>query len=388
MTSEKSELVRAGLGLAIGLVIAGLISLTVAYGQGVYDRGYEVRAIFPTSSQGLFTDGGSTVKLRGVNVGTVAGIDLLPDGSASIRLLISEGVRLPVGTTASIEPLSIFGPKFVRLESVATDSSSRFLVAGDLIERGTSQRELSDILATATELFEAVDPVDVIAAIDAVAEGTVGLGPNLGRTIDASADLAAIGARNADQLGRFLRDFTALAGTLAEHADDLLAINRDVGTLVGLVNQDPGRIDRLLDTTTGISTAFSALLADNAASLDSTVEALATFLSVVDRESTEVPELIDLVGTFFGRLSDVIRFDAPAEKKMAGLRGFISLDLCLVFGVCPSGAAAAAAASPSTAATEAERSVQMVQAWNAAQRPTGPIADVVAGLLGGPVGQR
>ena len=102
------ERYRVGFGLAGALAIAGVITVVLAYGQGAYAKGYEVTAVFPTSSQGLFTDGGSAVKLPGVNVGEVSGIELLDDGRAEVTLFIDDHVRVPDTAMASIEPLSIF----------------------------------------------------------------------------------------------------------------------------------------------------------------------------------------------------------------------------------------------------------------------------------------
>lgn len=332
--------IRAGIGVAVAVLLAGLSVLALQYGQGAYDRGYEISAVFPTSSQGLFTDGGSLVKLRGLNVGSVSGIELQRDGRARVTLFIDEDVRLPETTMASIEPLSVFGPKFVRLEPGDHDGDGPWLEDGGEITRTQTQRELTDILASTTALFEAIDPLDVVATIDAVAEGTAGMGDEIGRTIDSSSVLAGIAARHADDLSRFLTDVALLSETFADHADDLLVLNDDLGVLAGLVNEDPDRIDRLLSTTADISSTFADLLRDNDENLGAAIGSVSAFIAGIDAESDRLPDFLDLIGTFFGRFSDIIRFEGPDGTKMAGLRGFISVDLCLVYGICPGGAAA------------------------------------------------
>ena len=70
---------------------------------------------------------------------------------------------------------------------------------------------------------------------------------------------------------------------------------------------------------------------------------------------------------------------------MAGLRGFIALDICLVYGVCvgsaaasaPAGAAAAPGVTPADVAD-----ARALRALEDAQPPTGPLADLVTLLLG------
>lgn len=379
------ERFRVGFGLAGALALAGMITVVLAYGQGHYRDGYQVSAVFPTSSQGLFTDGGSFVKLRGLNVGEVSGIELLDDGRARVTLFIDDGVTVPDTAMASIEPLSIFGPKFVRLEPGEHETTGPFLADGDEITRTRTQRELTDILAGATELFDQVDPLDLVITIDAIAEGTSGLGPEIGRTIDASSALAAVAAAHETDIRRFLGDVALLSGTLAAHGDDIVAIGDDLNTLVDAAFADPERIDRLLDATTDISSMFAGLLRDNAGAIDTTIRSVGAFLANIEVEADRVPELIDMVGTFFGRLADVIRFDGPAGTRMAGLRGFISLDLCLVYGVCPGGAATSATAAPAPSSGVSEADVADARALRAmgdARGPTGVLADFAALMTG------
>src|SRR5690606_414886 len=115
----------------------------------------------------------------------------------------------------------------------------------------------------------------------------------------------------------------------------------------------PAALERLLDATNGISRTFAKLLRDNQGELDVTLRSVGAFINDIHLEAERIPELIDMLGTFFGRLSDVIRFDGPAGTKMAALRGFISLDLCLVYGVCLPGASADAASVSATGAADA-----------------------------------
>lgn len=380
------ERFRVGFGLAGALVIAGLITVVLAYGQGSFDKGYEVSAVFPTSSQGLFTDGGSAVKLRGLNVGEVSGIELLPDGRARVTLFLHEGTRVPASASASIEPLSIFGPKFVLLEPDEHETSGPYLGDGDEIRDTQTQRELTDILAATTELFEHIDPLDIVITVDAIAEGTSGLGPHIGRTIDATGALAAVAAAHADDIRQFLGDVALLSGTFAEHGDDIVAIGGDLDALVDAALEDPDRLDQLLDSTTAISSTFARLLRDNAGELDTTIRSVGSFIADISVEADEIPEFVDMLGTFFGRLSDVMRFDGPSDTRMAALRGFISLDLCLVYGVCPLGASSGGSADPSPAASGVRASdvadARALRALADASPPTGPLVDFAALLTG------
>lgn len=387
------ERYRVGFGLAGALALAGLITVVLAYGQGYFRSGYEVTAVFPTSSQGLFTDGGSAVKMRGMNIGQVSGIELLDDGRAQVTLFINEGVEVPETALASIEPLSIFGPKFVRIEPGPDEETGPFLADGGVITKTQTQRELTDILAATTNLFEHVDPLDIVITVDAIAEGVAGLGPHIGRSIDASAALAAVAADHEADIRRFLADAALLTETFAAHTDDMISIGDDLDILIDATLDDPAALERLLDATNGISRTFAKLLRDNQGELDVTLRSVGAFINDIHLEAERIPELIDMLGTFFGRLSDVIRFDGPAGTKMAALRGFISLDLCLVYGVCLPGTGADAASVSATGAADATPvegisradvlDARALRAMSDASPPEGPLVDFATQLLGG-----
>lgn len=375
------ERFRAGFGLAGALVIAGLITVTLAYGQGYYDPGYELTAVFPTSSQGLFTDGGSSVKMRGVNVGEVSGIELLPDGRAEVTLFVHDGVQVPDSVVASIEPLSIFGPKFVRLEPGEHEGVGPFLGDRDEIAHTRTLAEVTDILENATELFDKLDPADLVVTIDAIAEGTSGMGDEIGRTIDSGAALLGVAADHSDDLRRFLGDAALLSETFAGRGDQLLATLDNAETLISALG-DGSDLDDLLDMTTVISSTFADLLRDNTQNLDVTIDSVAAFISGVDAESDKLPDMLDLVGSFFGRLSDIIRFEGPGDTLMGGTRTFISLDLCLTYGLCVGQEPVAAASAGSVTPAEITQA-RALRAMSDAEAPTGDLADLAA-LLTGP----
>lgn len=337
MNRDLPRPVQLVAGLLAMALTASLVVVAIAYGRGYYDGGYEVHAVFPTSSQGLFTDGGSDVKVRGVNVGTVAGIELLDDGRARITLRLDDGVRIPDTAVASIEPLSIFGPKFVRIDPGAHEDRGPFLEPGDVITETRAAVELTDTLDGASRLLARVDPGQLASILGAVAEAVDGMGTDIGAGIDGLGELAAVGAAHTADLERFLGDLAGITGVLADHTDDIVAGADGLAALLPPLRRDPRRLDDLLDVTHRISSTFAGLLEDRRADLDAAIRTIAGFVEGVYEESEHLPDMIDLIGTFFGRLSDVIRMPAPEGKRMAALRGFIALDLCMVVGICPEG---------------------------------------------------
>jgi phospholipid/cholesterol/gamma-HCH transport system substrate-binding protein len=325
----------AGIGVAASVLLVGTSVVVLAYGQGYYDDGYELTAVFATSSQGLYTDGGSDVKLRGINVGTVGDIELLDDGRARITLVIDPGVQIADTASATVEPLSVFGPKFVRIDPGEHELTGPFLAEGGEITETSTAVDLIEVIDQATALFERIDPQELVAIIDAVAEGVDGLGPELARTLDATAELVDVAYRHRDDVSVFLTDVASLATASAARGDQLVETVADLRALVPSLNERADDLDGLLAQTTSIATVASELLDEHRDEVDATIRAVAALVHGVYGSSSELPDLLDLVGTFFGRLADVIRVPGPNDSRLAALRGFIAVDPCLVQGICP-----------------------------------------------------
>lgn len=332
--SDTPRPVLVGIGLALALFLVGTVVVMISYGQGYYDGGYPLTAVFPTSSQGVFTDGGSEVKMRGVGIGTISGVELLADGRARFTLRIDKGKLVPVGATAAIEPLSIFGPKFVNIVPGPTETTGPYLRRGGEITRTATGTDATDVLDHATKLLAAIDADDLVTIFDAVSTAVRGKGVGIGRTIDASATLIDVGDRDRPLLERFLPDAAAVSASLASRRERFLELVTDLRPLATVISDRESDIAKLLSVTTTIARRGSRLLDASSSHFDVTVRALASVLQGIFDDRALVPSALDTIGAFFKMLGDPMRLPGPAGKKLTALKGFITVDLCLVYGIC------------------------------------------------------
>jgi phospholipid/cholesterol/gamma-HCH transport system substrate-binding protein len=334
MNRDLSSDVLATIG-AIAVVFTMAVSVVlVRYGEGYFESTYELSAVFPTSAQGVFTDGGTDVKMRGINVGSVTGVELLDDGRARLSFAIDEGVEIPSTVAARLEPLSVFGPKFVSLVPEPGPTRGRLLAGGDEIASATVGSELTGVLADATSLLSRVDTEDVIAIFDAVSSGLTGRGDEIGETIDGATTLVEIADRRRVELTRFLPDLEGLTSTIASRSStflDRIDTYRSVADLVAGRDTD---VAGILDAAATIALRSGSLLDDAAAEFDLTVRAVADVMAGIHSERELVPSSLDAVGAFFDMLGAGMRLPGPDGKKLTALKGFITVDLCLVYGIC------------------------------------------------------
>jgi len=110
----KQSNIELSVGAFVLFGTAAIVWFAVQAGAGVALGGstYEVKARF-TNIGGLKT--GSQVLIAGVPVGRVEKIDLDPQYAAIVHMNVSQGVRLPSDTIASIKTSGLIGDKFIAL---------------------------------------------------------------------------------------------------------------------------------------------------------------------------------------------------------------------------------------------------------------------------------
>jgi phospholipid/cholesterol/gamma-HCH transport system substrate-binding protein len=334
MNKNLSSGMLATIG-AIALAFTMAVSvILIRYGEGYFVPTYELTAVFPTSTQGLFTDGGTDVKMRGVNIGTVTRVELLDDGRARLSFAIDEGVEIPATVAARIEPLSVFGPKFVSFIPESGPTRGELLADGDEIAGATVRNELTGVLADTTSLLDRIDTQDVIEIFDAVSTGLNGRGDEVGETIDGAKTLVDIADRRRPELTRFLPDLDRLSSSIASRSSTFLDRVGTYQTVADLVAGRDADVAGILDAAATIALRSSTLLDDAAAEFDLTVRAMADVMAGIYSERELVPSSLDAVGAFFDMLGAGMRLPGPDGKKLTALKGFITVDLCLVYGIC------------------------------------------------------
>lgn len=127
MTAQKTEIAVGGVVLAAALGFA--LFMGQATGFAARSDGYELTASF-RSIEGVTV--GTDVRLAGVKIGTVTGIDLNPETfRADARMTVQDNITLPDDTAVVISSEGLLGGNFVE---ILPGGSPFNLEAGDEIE--------------------------------------------------------------------------------------------------------------------------------------------------------------------------------------------------------------------------------------------------------------
>jgi phospholipid/cholesterol/gamma-HCH transport system substrate-binding protein len=299
--------------------VLGTIGLKAAFGH--YEPGYDLTATFDGSGQNL--DSESPVKMRGVDVGWVDGVDLTDDNRAVVTLRLDPGTEVPTTATAVIRPISVFGPKYVDLVPGAGEGEGPFYAEGDEIERTRSSLELGDIIGEAADLLEAVDPQDLTTMLHTFAEGVDGLETEMAEGIDDSAVALDSAVDSTEDRRALISGLALLAQELADRGETMVATGDNVHRSLPALTERGDDFAGLLEATSRLSSDLAAVLDANRGSLGPAAEAGAVLSDVTADDLRGMVAYLDFVRTYGDVLSQVIRIPVAGESFLMATQQFL-----------------------------------------------------------------
>jgi phospholipid/cholesterol/gamma-HCH transport system substrate-binding protein len=310
------------------LLLISAVTVGVKSAFGAFDGGYKVVGSFDAAGQGLLP--GSDVKVRGVNVGSVRGIELI-DGRAQITMRLHDGEDIPRDAVARIRAKTLFGEKFVDLDLTGTDEGAGpFLEAGDTIEQTEGGFELEAVLADAYPLLQAIDGQELMTVISNLAEGGRGLGEEINRTFVNGAKVSEVFAENNDTTSQVLRDLAALSDQLGDSADDLIGIAEAGTDALPVLNDHEAELIELLQQTGRLSNDVADLLLGHRPFVDAALGTGSDAVQVLyDRRTQVIPVVIGL-RQYVQTLTEVIRISVGDGTLMGAVKGVLGSELCAV----------------------------------------------------------
>lgn len=317
-----------------GLVGAGVIAAAaalVAIGSTPDHSGSTYyNATFGRAGQGL-DPGKSEVKVRGISVGTVDELSLDDQGRVKVRFRVDKGVKVADTTVATVEPVSVFGPKDLSLDLGAHELSGPYLKDGGTVVKTNDPEDLSDTAWPAYKLTKAINPDDVATLLHTFGAGLSGQGPALRRTIDNGAIVVDATYRDRAAINALLNDINGLSGTLASRGDTIARFSGDFNRLSQVISERPDKVSQLLDEASDLGDTLGSNLQRHGGNLGEIIDTGGDVVSVFNRQRRNIPVLLDSLNGFFGLLAQIIRIPGPEGTVIAQARDDLPLDICQIF---------------------------------------------------------
>lgn len=240
-----------------GLVF-GTIQL-VRLANGDFQGDYKLSGTFPRAGEGL--DPGSAVVFRGVQVGRVSTITL-DNNQAKVTVLIQPSFKVPSSSTATIQPVNLFGAEQVSISSPNQNSDAGpYLSPGGSFSHSVSSDELGDLFAAATPLLNQVNAQKLSTVLGELSQASQGEGPKIAAGIESGTQLAGLLDRTLNAQILALDSFAKFTQAIAPAAGDLNNLNAEINQGLPAFNAEETDYQNLVNTLIPFSNRLATLLA-------------------------------------------------------------------------------------------------------------------------------
>jgi phospholipid/cholesterol/gamma-HCH transport system substrate-binding protein len=243
-------------GLAFIALVGTVVYVSVSYAYGAFGHYYYVTADLDRAGQQLKIN--ADVRVRGVQVGKVSGIELV-DRHARLTLQIDDNYQIPQAADAVVSLKTPLGAKYVDMQ-FDPSAGGPYLADGDSVAHARVGPELEDLLADGVHVLHAINPNDAANLISTLATATRGHGIDVARGFRANSALSDVFAQTLDPQIQSLKDFNTIFGQLKKAGVDLNRLSAAINE--GVPVYASPKAQKLLDRALTSIVPFAHDLAD------------------------------------------------------------------------------------------------------------------------------
>jgi phospholipid/cholesterol/gamma-HCH transport system substrate-binding protein len=297
-------------GLVVGAFHLDLLDELTA--QGSY------RAAFHDAS-GLIP--GNEVRVAGVRVGKVTGVDLARGSAGSyVRVgfrLDDSDVRLGTTTAATIRIKTVLGQKYLAL---APAGPGRLADGAEIpLQRTAGPFDVLQAVTGLADTLNSIDSTQLANAFAALAQAFADTPGSVQSTLDGLSRLSRTVSDRDAELRQLLARAHDVTGVLAARDDDFRKLVTDGSALLDEVNRRKDAIHDLLVGTDALATELSGLVADNRAQLEPALRQLRGVVATLQRDRDNLQQTIEKMGPFVDAFANVVGNGRWFDSYVAGL---------------------------------------------------------------------
>ena len=293
----------------IGLLFLALMVSAVWFTYAIFTNKFKDydRVTLQTSSIGLQMPIRADVKYRGVRVGEV--LEFKPTASGAdvtLGLFPDQVDTIPADVTGAILPKTLFGEKFVSLESVGGNADSH-IKKGDVVGRTAVATEVEQVLSDLLPLLQTVQPEQLNYTLNAFATALEGRGSKLGGGL---TTLDSYLKRLNPELDALLVDIRKTAQVSDLYADvvpELAEVLRNTVVTGHTLQDREAKLQQLFADVSAFSGTAESFLDANGDNLIRLGELTSIQMKLFARYAPEYPCLIEGVANQVFRIDQTLR---------------------------------------------------------------------------------
>jgi len=286
--------------------ITGLVLIVVliylafnAQNLPVIGGGTTYRAQFSEAGGLKTTD---EVRVAGVKVGAVTGVDLVADHvTVSFRV---KGAWIGDKSTAAIKIKTLLGQKYLSIDPLGSKKLSTHQVIPR--SRTTSPYDVVDAISQLSVVSSEIDTKQLGTALNTLSDTFNNTPADLKATVSGLSRLSRTISSRDESLRELLRQTKQVSGVLADRSGQLTKLISDGNLLLTELDKRRTIIHTLLESTVTLSKQLSGLVADNREQLKPALAELAGVVKVLQKNQDNLDNSIKLLGPFVTVFADTL----------------------------------------------------------------------------------
>lgn len=263
------------------------------------------------SYSAVFTDvlglrEGDDVRMAGVRVGKVTGIELEGGHEAKVKFIVQRDQTLFGNTKALVRYQNLIGQRYVALAPGDNGDNSQLRNGATIpVQRTEPSFDISGLLNGFQPLFETLKPEQVNNLSNTFIQALQGDGVSLSSFITQAAALAGDFQRRDAILSDVITNLSAVMSGLAKRGDDLETLVTQTRALIGGLYEQGQSLQtstvQIADATDSLVNMFGQVQPKIAQAQSSTTSALTMLIdngAKLDQAAVDLPGILTNVGKF------------------------------------------------------------------------------------------
>lgn len=279
---------------AIGLVVLLVLVLLAFNVQKLplINTGRTYHAAF-TEAGGIAV--GDPVKIAGVDVGKVTGVDL-ENAHVMVTFTVKRSTRLGEDTSAAVKLQTLLGKKYLAVTPAGSGrlSSSREIP----LSRTTPSYDVVDAFSDLTTTTEQIDSGQLAQSLETIATTFKDSPADVKASLDGLSRLSETIASRDDQLRELLSRASAVSGTVASRNQQVASLVQNGNALLTELDQRRAAIHTLFLNTSRLAQQLTGLVSDNRAQLTPALAQLHGVLTTLQAEQDSLSKGIQVLAPF------------------------------------------------------------------------------------------
>lgn len=321
MRHTWSALTKLVIYATVVAMATGLLSLIILNARFASTIGYTARF---SDASGLVTN--AEVRIAGVAVGKVTGIDMVDHGIAEVTFTVEKQLKIPESARVEVKYKNLIGDRYLSLER-APGPVNKTLPAGATIPdaRTKPALNLTVLFGGFRPLFQALQPEQVNRLAENIIQTLQGEGGTVTELLTQTAALTNTIADSDKIIGKMISNLNRVVGTVAKRDHELGALVTQLQRLVSGLAQNRDVIGNAITSMSELTSSVAGLLDEARPALDKDIEHLGVLATTLDKHSEDLSKTLHALPGMLRKVDRTASYGSWFNFYLCSVSGSITM---------------------------------------------------------------